>query len=565
VDLKLLAFNDFHGNLEPPIRPGTRPAGGAAVLAAYLESAARGHRGRTLLLHAGDIVGASPPISRLLRDEPSMDFLNLLAGPGCRFGMATHFFDAASVRDRPDRCNMVGTPGNHEFDRGPQELLRLLDGGAAPDGPFLDPLYRGVRIPYVCANVFDRRTGHTLLPPYAVAQVGGVSVGVIGAVVRDTPNLVQHSAVTDLEFRDEADAINVAAAELTAQGIHTIVVIIHQGVIPAPPEESGAAKDADGYAWHGLLAGIVARLVPAVDVVVSGHTHSYTNALLPNVTGAPVLVTQAYSYGLAYADIDLGIDRRTGRVFAKSALIVPTWRDAGPGLRPDPRVLALTRAAAAAIAPRIAQVVGEVVEPITRRVDAAGESALGDLVADAERAATGAEVALVNPGGMRADLDRGPVTWGEILTLHPFGNRLVTLELTGAQIRAALEEQWRADPASIAQILKISGLSYLWDPQQPPGSRIVAICDAARQPLDPARRYRVATNDFLVGGGDGFQTFRQAPAGVSGPTDAEALAAYFEGPKREGPKSPVEQRIEGRIARADLPAGALCPASAARP
>jgi 5'-nucleotidase len=560
VTLKLLAFNDFHGNLEAPVRPGTRAAGGAAVLAAYLEAAARGHPGRTLLLHAGDIVGASPPISRLLRDEPSMDFLNLLAGPGCRFGMATQFFDAASARTRPDRCNMVGTLGNHEFDRGPQEILRLLDGGTASDGPFLDRVYRGVRIPYVCANVFDRRTGRTLLPPYAVASVGGVSVGVIGAVVRDTPHLVQAWAVADLEFRDEADAINAAAAELSAHGIHAIVVIIHQGVIPAPTNEPGAARDADGNAWHGLLAGIVARLDPAVDVVVSGHTHSYTNALLPDATGAPVLVTQAYSYGLAYADIDLGIDRRSGRVFAKSALIVPTWRDAGPGRRPDPRVLALTRAAAAAIAPRVARVVGEAAEPITRRIDAAGESALGDLVADAERAATGADIALVNAGGMRADLDQGPVTWGEILTLHPFGNRLVTLQLTGAQIRAVLEDQWREDPASIPQILKISGLSYVWDPAQPPGHRIVAACDAAHQPLDPARSYRVTINDFLAAGGDGFQSFEHAPAGVPGPTDAEALSAYI-----EGSHGPVERHIEGRIARADLATGALCPAPAAQP
>ena len=298
-----------------------------------MKAAERGHEGHTLIVHAGDLVGASPPISRLLADEPAMEVLNLIAGPHCGFGVATHFF-SATARLRNNSCNVVGTLGNHEFDRGPEELLRLLDGGTAAAGPFLEHPYRGVRVPYVCANVFDRRTGRTLLPPYTVARVGGVWVGVIGAVVRSTPSLVQAWAVESLEFRDEADAINLAAAELTRHGIHTIVVLIHQGVIPVgsgPGLPTGAEGEASTE-WHGLLSGIVARLDPAVDVVVSGHTHSFTNALLPNALGQPVLVTQAYSYGLAYDDIDLDIEMRSGRVLRKSALVVPTWSDAGPGM-----------------------------------------------------------------------------------------------------------------------------------------------------------------------------------------------------------------------------------------
>ncbi len=545
--VQLLAFNDFHGNLEPPVRPDSRPAGGAAVLAAYLEAEERVHPGRSLILHAGDLIGASPPVSGLLRDEPSMDFLNLLAGPGCRYGDATRFFDAASARRRPDRCNLVGTLGNHEFDHGPEELRRLLDGGRAADGPFLDPVYRGVRTPYVCANVFDRRTGRPLVPPYAVAWADGMPIGVIGAVVRSTPQLVQAWAVAGLEFRDEADSINAAAAELTAHGIHTLVVIIHQGVVPLP----GAA----GFEWRGPLTGIVARLDPAIDVVISGHTHTFTNTLLPDSAGKPVLVTQAYSFGIAYADIDLDIERRTGRVLAKSARIVPTWSDAGPGLHPDARVRALSRAAALAVAPRIARVVGEAAQPITRRTSPSGESALGDLVADAERDATHAEMALTNAGGIRADLDRGPITWGELLTLHPFGNRLLTTELTGAALVRTLEEQWRADPAAIPQILKISGFAYRWDPARPVGERVVAVCDAAGRRLDPARRYRVTVNDFLAGGGDGFTTLAAAAQGKAGPTDIEALAAYLAAAGR-----PLEPRIDGRIARADLPAAGRCDA-----
>jgi 5'-nucleotidase len=558
VRIKLLGFNDFHGHLEAPVRPGARPAGGAAVLAAYLKAAERGHEGHVLILHAGDQVGASPPISRLLADEPAMEVLNLLAGPDCRYGVATHFFSGAARAGR-NSCNVVGTLGNHEFDRGPEELLRLLEGGTAAAGPYLARPYRGVRVPYVCANVFDRRTGRTLLPPYTVIRVGGISIGVIGAVVRSTPTLVQAWAVASLEFRDEADAINLAAAELRRFGVHTIVVLVHQGVIPVGGGATRAAGDATPQ-WRGLLAGIVARLDPGVDVVISGHTHSFTNALLPNASGDTVLVTQAYSYGLAYADIDLDIEVRSGRVLRKSAIIVPTWSDAGPGLEPEPQVRALTAAAARAVAPRIAQVVGAAAEPITRRIDASGESALGDLVADAERAAGHGELALVNAGGMRTDLDRGPVTMGEILTLHPFGNRLITTELTGAEIRATLEEQWREDPAAIPQMLKISGLSYRWDLALPFGHHVVAICDGEGRPLELTRRYRVTINDFLAAGGDGFNSLKAAPAGSVGPTDAEALADYL---ARAG--APIEQHIEGRIARVDRPEGAQCAASAALP
>lgn len=534
--LKILGFNDFHGNLEPPVRPDSRPAGGAAVLAAYLEAAERGYAGRSLILHAGDIIGASPPISSLLGDEPAMDFLNLLAGPGCRFGPA---------RQQPNRCNMVGTPGNHEFDRGPEALRRLIDGGAAPDGPLFDPVYRGVRIPYVCANVYDRRTGRTLLPPYTVVWLDGIRVGVIGAVVRTTPELVQGWAVANLEFRDEADAINAAAAELTAQGVHTIIVIIHQGVVPTPA--------ATGFTWRGPLTGIVARLDPAIDVVISGHTHNFTDTLMPDASGKPVLVTQAYSFGVAFADIDLEVERRSGRVVAKSALIVPTWRDAGPGLHPDARVAALTAAAARAVAPKISRIVGEAAQPFTRRTNPSGESALGDLVADAERDATHAEIAITNAGGIRADLDRGPVTWGELLTLHPFGNRLLTGELTGAVILRTLEEQWRDDPAAIPQILKISGFSYRWDPARPRGQRVVAACDASGKPLDPARRYRVTANDFLAAGGDGFMSLKALADGSPGPTDIDALASYL-----TAAREPVVPRTDGRIARTDTADSALC-------
>jgi len=548
IELQILAFNDFHGHLEPPVTTGGRPAGGAAVLAAYLEAAEREHPGRTLIVHAGDQLGASPPLTRLNGNEPAVQFLDLLADEDCPYGAATHFYSAATWRERPDRCNVIGTLGNHEFDGGAGELMRLLEGGNAASGPFLENPYRGSRVPYVCANVRDRRTGRLILPPYAVVVVGGVPVGIIGAVLRDTPTIAPAWQTANLEFLDEAESINRAVAELAAHGIHTLILTIHQGLV--------GTQTPSGWDWQGPLRSILARLDPRVDLVISGHTHHYTNALLPERDGGVALVTQAYAFGVAYADIDLRIDRQTDRVLAKSARIVPTWADAGPGLHPDARVAALTQAAARSVAPRIARVVAEAASPITRGMTPAGESALGDLVADAQRAATRADIALMNPGGLRTDLAAGPVTWGELLTLHPFGNRLITMTLTGAQLHAVLEEQWPADPSALPRVLKTSGLYYVWDPRRPAGSHVVAACDVHHRSIDMAAEYRVTVSDFLAGGGDGFLALEAGRSKLTGPLDADALAQYL---ARRG--GPIEVHTDGRIALAGTAGAWICAGS----
>ena len=536
--IHVLAFNDFHGNLEPPSIAAERHAGGAAVLAAYLEAAERESPDPTLIIHAGDQLGASPPITRLNGNEPAIEFLNLLANRHCVYGDAMHFFDAASWRERPDLCNVLGTLGNHEFDAGPREIVRLLTGGDSPNGPFLENPWRGSRVPYICANVRDRRTGKLILPPYAVVVLGGIPVGVIGAVVRETPTLVPASSSAGLEFLDEADSINQAAAELERQGVYAILVVIHQGLV--------GTHTAHGWEYEGPLRGIVARLDPDIDLVISGHTHHFTNTLLPDRAGRPVLVTQAYSYGIAYADIDLWVDPHSRDIVATSARIVPTWDDAGPGLHPDPRVAALTAAAERAVRPRISKVIAYADAPITRAITSAGESALGDLVADAQRAATGADISLMNPGGLRSDLRRGPITLGDILTLHPFGNRLETLTLSGAQVLAALEQQWPRDPQQLPRVLKTSGLFYEWDPERPAGHHVVTACDAAGRPLEPSRDYRVTVNDFLAGGGDNFLIFKQGRHPEIGPLDSDALARYL-----SSLHGPISVRTDGRIAVAD--------------
>jgi 5'-nucleotidase len=255
---------------------------------------------------------------------------------------------------------------------------------------------------------------------------------------------------------------------------------------------------------------------------------------------------------MAFGELTLKLDPQSGRVLAKSARIVPAWADAGVGRHPDQAVARLTQEALDAVGPRVARVVAHSGVALTRSMSAAGESVLGDLVADAQRTATHADIALMNPGGLRSDLRAGPVTWGDVLTLHPFANRLVTLDMTGTQLLAVLEQQWPTGSNALPRILKTSGLNYSWDPARPAGAHIVDVCDAAYQALDPARHYRVTVNDFLANGGDDFTLFRQFGAGESGPLDREALAQYLQSGVAATSAMPP------RIARADRPDSSPC-------
>ncbi|WP_211194711.1 bifunctional metallophosphatase/5'-nucleotidase [Pyxidicoccus fallax] len=526
-EVKVLGFNDFHGQLSPRT-VGTRPAGGAAVLASYLKAAQAGMEDRTVIVHAGDHVGASPPASALLQDEPAISFLNLLGNAHC----------SSWWRMNP-RCNLVGTLGNHEFDEGRAELLRLLYGGAHPEGPFLEDPYRGTTFPYVSANVVDARRGEPLLPPYVVKMLRGIPVGFVGAVTRTTPRIVTPAGVAGLAFEDEAVAINRAVAKLKRQGVRAIVVTIHEGD-RMTTYEGPTNPDLPGPG--GSIADIVERLDDEVDVVVSGHAHSFTNALVKTSTGKTVLVTQAFSSSTAYADISLKLDPFTRDVVAKSAAVYTTWADAGPGLTPDPKVAALVKRAEDAVAPLVNRVLGTSAQDITRTVSPAGESALGNLIADAQRAKMGTDFAFMNPGGIRADLDAGAITWGELFTIQPFANDLVRMDLTGAQVKTVLEQQW-SDPAR-PRILQVSGLTVRYDSSLPSGSRIVSVRKGGVE-LDPAGLYSVTVNSFLAGGGDGFVELLNGANRVVGPVDLDGLVEYVLGFEGE----PVSTTIEGRISQ----------------
>lgn len=538
VNLKILGINDFHGQLSPR-KIGTRPAGGAAVLASYLKAAAGQAEDGSLIIHAGDHVGASPPNSALLQDEPSITVLNLLANQHCRYvrlnGPIADWLRAILM----PRCNVVGTLGNHEFDEGVTEMLRLINGGNSAKGPFLESPWRGARMPYVSSNVVDAASGRPLLPPYTIKIVDGIRVGIIGAVLTETPTIVTPTGVAGVRFLDEATSINKYAKELRNRGVRTIIVTIHKGT--SQPSFIGSTPP-NVQNLTGPIVDIVKQLDDEIDLVVSGHTHSFTNALIANNNGKPILVTQAFSASTAYDDIDLAISRKSGDVVEKSAAIVTTWADEGPGLTPDAEVAKVVAAADERVAPLVSRLIGVAANSMTRAENSAGESSLGNLVADAQRVVTNVQFSFMNPGGIRDDLAAGEVNWGELFAIQPFSNDLVSMDVTGAQIKSLLEQQWQGQPSP--RILKISGLAYTWDASRPIGDRVVETLDASNAPLVATATYRITVNSFIAAGGDNFLVLKDGTNRVVGPVDLDALVTYV-----QGIPQPFSVGIEGRIRR----------------
>lgn len=486
VKLQILAINDLHGALAQTLTIDDRPAGGAAILATYLKRrAAQAARGgaQTLRLAGGDCVGASPPVSALLQDEPTIRALDLMG------------FTASAV-------------GNHELDEGLGELLRLQDGGAHPaTGEFA-----GARMRYLTANVIHDDTLQPILKRFIVRRVSGVRIGIIGATVRDAPASLPAPMVQGLAFLNEAACVNAAVRTLRRQGIRTIIVLVHQG----------GAGSVDGTApITGEIVPLVTALDDEVDVVVSGHTHE---AYKGTIDGK--LVTQARRSGTAFSDIDLVLDRRSGDVVSRRAQIVNTYADA-PGIVPDQAVARLVARAEEQVAPIVNGHVATAAATLVRTPDEAGESPLGDLIADSMRRATGAQIAVTNPGGIRADLDAGEVTWGDLFTILPFGNYLVTVKLTGEQIERLLEQQWTDQPS--LRVLQVSGLQYGWHVAASPGDRVSSadvIVEGA--PLNAGTTYTVTTNSFLADGGDGYSVFTEGTDRVDAGLDLDALIAHLQ-------------------------------------
>ena len=512
VHAKILGFNDFHGQLQARTLFG-RPAGGAEILAAYLRAAEAEAEYGALIVHAGDHVGATPPASALLHDEPSISFLNLLANKYCRYKRKTH-----------PKCNITGTLGNHEFDEGVDEMLRLVQGGTHEEGPFLDADYSGAKFPYVNANVIDSASGETILPPYVIKRVNNIPVAFIGAVLRETPSIVTPSGVAGVEFLDEAEAINSYIPELKRRGVRAIVVTIHQGARQAfasgtTPEES--------QELNGAIGDIVSRLDDEIDIVISGHAHGFTNQLTENQNGKKILVTQAFSRGTAYADIDIALDPRSRDIVAMSASITTTFGDTGPGLTPQADVAGLVAEVVTAVAPLVSRVVGRASANISRSTNTAGESALGNLIADAQRQSMGADIAFMNPGGIRADISAGDVSWGDLFTVQPFNNDLVKMDLSGQQIVDLLNQQWAGQP--YPRIMKPSGIRYAWNDDDGLEQRVMpGSISIDGRPIDLNAFYTVVVNGFMASGGDGFSVLLEGVNRVVGPVDIDALVDFIE-------------------------------------
>lgn len=525
VNVQILALNDFHGNLLPPSgssgRVGTIDAGGVEYLATHISNL-RALNPNTVVVSAGDMVGASPLLSALFHDEPSIEAFNLI---GLDF-------------------NAVG---NHEFDEGWHELVRLQEGGCHPvDGCQDGDDFAGANFQFLAANVVRQDNGKTIFPAYKVRSFAGAKVAFIGMTLEGTPLIVTPSGIADLNFLDEATTVNAIVPELKAKGIETIVVVIHEGGFPAAPAPYNGC-----VGISGPIVDIVNNLDDEVDVVVSGHTHQPYNCVLDGK-----IVTSAFSFGRLVTKIDLTIDRTTGEVVTMTAENKIVTRDV-----PKAGLLtALINKYNAIAAPLANRVIGSITTTITRTNNAAGESALGDVIADGQLDATNdpgfgdAVIAFMNPGGIRADLTYagsaagegdGNVTYGEMFTVQPFGNSLVTMTLTGAQIETLLEQQFPGCTNANPRILQVSaGFTYTWKASG-------AVCDKVDPAtimlngvmINPAASYRVTVNSFLADGGDSFPILVQGTNRLGGAVDTDAFEAYFvaNSPVAPGPQNRITQ------------------------
>jgi 5'-nucleotidase len=368
-------------------------------------------------------------------------------------------------------------------------------------------------------------------------MVDRIPVAFIGADTAQTPSIQKSANVADVTFLDEADSINQQVSALQQQGIHAFVILLHEGGNQDPYE--GPTRT--GTNVTGRVTEIVHRLDGDVDVVLSGHTHKFTNAYLANNGGNPVLVTQAYSYSMAYAEIDIVLDPATGDIVQKTARIIPAYADVPPGTTPDPESAVLLNRSEMLVGPSINRVVGVAAGDITRDQDAAGESALGNLVADALRDAVQADIGFSSSGSLRADVLAGNITWGDLYAVQPFAGTVQSMTLTGSEVKQALEQQWQ-NPAPPHNLM-VSGLVYTYDAAQPPGSKVTDVkVDGVT--LDYGALYSAAMVDFLAGGGDRYTVFTRGTNLTSGGIDVDVLTAYVESLPR-----PVNVTIDGRIRR----------------
>ncbi|SEO45437.1 5'-nucleotidase C-terminal domain-containing protein [Paenibacillus sp. OK076] len=491
VEVHLIGINDFHGQLDTTSIVSDKKAGTAPILATYLKEAQAKYE-HSLLFHNGDSVGASAPVSSLDRDEPTMEWMNMMG------------FDVASL-------------GNHEFDQGIAALKAQIFGGLDPKEGKVT--HAGAKFDYVNANVIETATGKTLIKPYVIKEVGGVKIGFIGLVTKSTPAKVSPSGTAGVRFlsaEEEVEAVNKYAKELQDQGVETIIVLAHDPATTKEGVTTGEAAD-------------LAKALPAdspVDVIVAGDNHALANG---EVNGK--LIVQAYSYGTAFEDIKLMIDPATGDVTEKSASVTTTFQE---GVKEDPESLAIIKKSLDKH-PELTKPVGTTDGSVTRTDAYNNEAALGNLIADSMRhadfgdKASAADFAFMNPGGIRADLPKGDVTFADLAKIQPFGNTLVKLELTGEQIKTLLQQQWgtNADGTPNTKTLQISGLKYTADFNKPVAERVTGLTLEDGTPVDPAKTYTAVVNNFMAAGGDNYKVLVDAKSSLAGPIDLDVFYQYI--------------------------------------
>jgi 5'-nucleotidase len=547
--VQLLAINDFHGNLAatsantiqtgcctavtntatPPVTSwaqNTVPAGGVEYLATHIKSL-RLSNSNTITVGAGDLIGASPLVSALFHDEPTIEAMNILG------------LDVTGV-------------GNHEFDEGVDELLRMQNGGCHPvDGCLDGDPFPGAVFQYLAANVFYEGTDETIFPPYEIRKIGNAKIAFLGLTLEGTPTIVTPSGVAGLEFRPEVETINELVQKLrNEQGVRSFVVLLHQGGTQRPPSQPAypAPVNPDAYTdvnrcvnFDGPeLTSIVSGLDPQVDVVISAHTHQ---PYICEIAGK--VVTSAASFGRVITDIDLVIDHQTKDIKSVKALNRIVTRDVAP----DPAETALLKKYTELSAPLANKVIGSITADIRSSRDtpsgqnAAGEQPMGDVIADAMLEAAspgdfgGAVAAFMNAGGVRGGLlysqisggeQSGEVTYGEAFTVQPFGNTLVVKTCSGQAIYNVLEQQFNNPSVGSNRIMLVSAnVHYQWNstttPRIVPGS-----VTFGGVPIGLGTNYRVVMNNFMADGGDGYTVFRdQCTAPLGGSVDLDAFAAYL--------------------------------------
>lgn len=518
IEVKMLAINDFHGNLKPggtvtipdpndASKTIKVAAGGSEYMATWIKLL-KAKNPNNIVVSAGDLIGASPMLSALFHDEPTIEAMNEL-------GL---------------ELNAVG---NHEFDDGRDELLRMQNGGCHPsDGCKGGTTFTGAKFKFLAANVVDTASKKTIFPAYQVKTFGGVKVAFIGMTLKNTPEIVTPSGVAGLSFKDEADTVNALVPELKQQGIESIVVLVHEG-----GTQSGGLNECKGVS--GAIVDIVKRLDPAVDAVVSGHTHQAYNC---QINGK--LVTSANQYGRVISEIDLTIDPKTRDIVKSAAKNIVVSNDVAK----DSVQTGIINKYDTLVKPLENRVVGQVAATLLKASNAAGESTLGDVIADSQLAATSAAdkgnatIAFMNPGGVRADLQPGAggnVTYGQLFTVQPFGNTLVSMTVTGADLIELLEQQFTGytNNQPFDRVLLVSnGFSYSYDRSKAAGSRVNrASVKLNGTTISLVQNYRITVNNYLAAGGDAFTVLTKGTNILGGGQDVDAFEAYIKTQSQSAP------------------------------